>query len=148
MHDDGIKRKHFLRYWPFVWGIPRSPVNSPLKGQWRRALMFTLIYARINGWVNNREAGDLRRHRAHYDVTVIDFVHPGLNNSNNGLYHIGMQGCTQSYENKRPTKILPNSSMEMLQMFQSHRTYSCEKHIIVTTWLPENDEIARLLDLN
>ena len=25
----------------------------------------------INGWVNNREAGDLRRHRAHYDVTVM-----------------------------------------------------------------------------
>ena len=25
----------------------------------------------INGWVNNREAGDLRRHRAHYDVIVM-----------------------------------------------------------------------------
>ena len=34
-------------------------------------LMFSLIYAWINGWVNNREAGDLRRHRAHYDVTVM-----------------------------------------------------------------------------
>ena len=33
--------------------------------------MFSLIYAWINGWVNNREAGDLRRHRAHYDVIVI-----------------------------------------------------------------------------
>ena len=32
--------------------------------------MFTLICARINGWVNNREAGDLRRYRAHYDVIV------------------------------------------------------------------------------
>ena len=27
----------------------------------------------INGWVNNHEAGDLRRHRAHYDVTVMIF---------------------------------------------------------------------------
>ena len=26
---------------------------------------------RINGWVNNREAGDLRRHRGHYDVNVM-----------------------------------------------------------------------------
>ena len=47
------------------------PVNSPHKGQWRGALMFTLICARINGWVNNREAGDLRCHRAHYDVIVM-----------------------------------------------------------------------------
>ena len=34
--------------------------------------MFSLIYTRINGWVNNREAGDLRRHRIHYDVIVMD----------------------------------------------------------------------------
>ena len=49
----------------------KSPVNSPRKGQWRGALMFPLICARINGWANNREAGDLTRHRAHYDVTVM-----------------------------------------------------------------------------
>ena len=34
-HDDVIKWKHFPRYWPFVRGIHRSPVNSPHKGQWR-----------------------------------------------------------------------------------------------------------------
>ena len=48
-----------------------SPVNSPHKGQWRGAFMFSLICARINGWVNNREAGDLRRYSCHYDVTVM-----------------------------------------------------------------------------
>ena len=42
----------------FVRGIHRWQVNSPLKGQWRGALMFSLICARINGWVNNGEAGD------------------------------------------------------------------------------------------
>ena len=47
------------------------PVNSPHKGQWRGALMFSLICAWINGWVNNRKVGDLRRYRAHYDVTVM-----------------------------------------------------------------------------
>ena len=47
------------------------PVNSPLKGQWRGALIFSYICARINDWVNNREAGDLRRHRGHYDVIVM-----------------------------------------------------------------------------
>ena len=61
----------FSAYWPFVRGIHRSPVNSAHKGQWRGALMFSLICARINGWVKNREAGDLRRHRAHYDVIVM-----------------------------------------------------------------------------
>ena len=70
-HDDVIKWKHFPRYWPFVRGIHRSPVNSPHKGQWRRALMFTLICVWINGCVNNREAGDLRRYCAHYGVTVM-----------------------------------------------------------------------------
>ena len=70
-HDDVIKWKHFPRYWPFVRGIHRSPVNSPHKGQWRGALMFSLICVWINGWVNNRKAGDLRRYRSHYDVTVM-----------------------------------------------------------------------------
>ena len=31
-------------------------------------LWFFFICAWINGWVNKHEAGDLRRHRAHYDV--------------------------------------------------------------------------------
>ena len=47
------------------------PVNSPHKGQWRRALIFSLICAWIKGWVNNRGAGDLRRNRAHYDVNIM-----------------------------------------------------------------------------
>ena len=50
-------------------GNSSVPVNSPHKGQWRGALMFSLICVWINGWVNNPEAGDLRRYRAHYDVT-------------------------------------------------------------------------------
>ena len=52
-------------------GIHRSPVNSPHKSQWRGDLTFSLICARMNGWVTNREAGDLRGQRAHYDVTVM-----------------------------------------------------------------------------
>ena len=56
---------------PGMRGIHRSPVNSPHKGQWRGALMFSLIYTRIHGWVNTGEAGDLRCHHAHYDVIVM-----------------------------------------------------------------------------
>ena len=70
-HDDVIKWKHFPRYWPFVGGIHRSPVNSPHKGQRRGALVFSLTWVRNNSWINNGDAGDLRCHRAHYDVIVM-----------------------------------------------------------------------------
>ena len=69
-HDDVIKGKHFPSNWPFVQGIHRCPVNSPHKGQWRRA--FDVFFdLRLNIRVNNREAGDWRCHYAHYDVTVM-----------------------------------------------------------------------------
>ena len=51
--------------------------NSPVTGEFSsqrpvtRTLMFPLICAWTNGWVNNRDAGDLRRHRDHYDVTAM-----------------------------------------------------------------------------
>ena len=46
--------------------------HSPHKGQWRGALMLSLIWIWTNGWVNNPDSGDWRRHRAHYDVTVMN----------------------------------------------------------------------------
>ena len=70
-HDDVIKWKHIPHYWPFVWGIHWLPVNSPHQGQWRGALMFSLIGAWINGWVNNHGAGNLRCRSANYDVIVM-----------------------------------------------------------------------------
>ena len=70
-HDDVIRWKHFLHYWPFVRGIHQSLVNSPHKGQRLRALMFSLICTWINGSVNIRVAGALRCHHAHYDVIVM-----------------------------------------------------------------------------
>ena len=71
VHHDVNKWKHIPRYWPFVREIHWSPVNCPHKGQWRGALMFSLICAWLNGWVNNRETGVLRRHRARYDAFVV-----------------------------------------------------------------------------
>ena len=70
-HDDVIKWKRFPRHWPSVRGIHWSRVDSPHKGQWRGALIFYLICTWTNSWVNNRDTGDLRRHRAHYGVTVM-----------------------------------------------------------------------------
>ena len=70
-HDDVTKWKYFPRYWHFMRGIHRSLVNSLHKSQWRGTLMFSLICAWINIWINNHETGDLIRQRAHYDVTVM-----------------------------------------------------------------------------
>ena len=79
------------------------PVNSPHKGQWRGALMFTFICARINGWVNNRGAGDLRRYRTHYDVIVMEgkwriFVSLNLFiiGTDNGLLPLGATPLSES----------------------------------------------------
>ena len=60
-HDDVIKWKYFRVTGPL----------SPHKGQWRGALMFSLIYAWTNGWVNSRDAGNLRHNSAQYDVSVM-----------------------------------------------------------------------------
>ena len=70
-HVDVIKWKHFLRYWSFVGGIHRWPMDSPHKGQWRKALMLSSICAWTNGLASNRDAGDLRLNQAHYDVTAM-----------------------------------------------------------------------------
>ena len=77
MHDDVIIWKLFPRCWPFVRVLHRWPVNSPHKGQWRGALMFSSICAWIKGWVNTHEAGNLRRYRARYDIIVMIFDRRG-----------------------------------------------------------------------
>ena len=76
VYDSGIawwrhRMETFSALLALCAGNSPVPVNSPHKGQWRRALMFSLICARINYWVINREAGDLRRHRGHYDANVM-----------------------------------------------------------------------------
>ena len=69
MSSNQIKKSP--RYWPFVRGIHRWPANSTHKGQWHGALIFSLIYAWTNVWINTRDAGDFRRHRIYYDATAM-----------------------------------------------------------------------------
>ena len=110
-HDDVIKWKHFPRNWPFVREIHRSPVNFPHKGQWRGALMFSLIYAWINDWVNNREAGDLRRQHGHYDVIVMLWCHCNVPDLGHAItawkcfpcYWPFVRGITSGFPRKGPT---------------------------------------------
>ena len=70
-HDDVIKWKHFPvtgrlcgEFTGHRW-IPRTKASDV-------EIWFSLIYAWIHGLVKNGEAGDLRRHRAHYDAIVMD----------------------------------------------------------------------------
>ena len=72
---------------PFIWwrrqmetlsallvlceGNPSVFSDSSHKGQRRGAFMYSLICAWTNGWANHRDAGDVRRHSAHYDVAVM-----------------------------------------------------------------------------
>ena len=70
-HDDVIKWKHFPRNWPFVRGNHRWPVNSPTKASDAELWCFLRLK---NDWVNNRDAGDLRRYRTHYDAIVMHIL--------------------------------------------------------------------------
>ena len=109
-HDDVIKWKHFPRDWPFVQGIHWSPVNSPNKGQWRGAFMFSLICAWINGWLNNGDAGDLRRHQVHYDVIVMkqaDFASPVVTSCHRGMPFTKCQWCGKRFHAVTPSS--PNT---------------------------------------
>ena len=71
-HDDVIKWKHFPRYWSFVreftghWWLTSTKASDA-----ELLFIYFLICAEINGWVKNRDAGDLRCRLAHYDVTVM-----------------------------------------------------------------------------
>ena len=120
-HDDVIKWKHFPRYWPFVRGIHRSPANSPHKGQWRGTLMFYLICAWINGWVNLGEAGDLWRHRAHYDVTVMVTVY----------YDLIFLSCTSTMMQQRRPIIRYNQNTLQNQTHNKQRNF-CN---VIILWL-------------
>ena len=103
--DDVIMCNQFPRYWPFVW-----PVNSPHKGLWRGALMFSLICARINGWANNGDAGDLRRHIAHYDVIVMNVAVPD----------VSYRPCQIRRGRLRSIKIFPESCQSANKIFFIH----------------------------
>ena len=84
-----------------------SPVNSPHKGQWHGALMFSLICAWINGWVNNHEAGDLRCHHAHYDIIVMLYW------GSRCIFHTICWGAAPEPSNYNKWSVDPGSFMEI-----------------------------------
>ena len=93
-HDDVIKWKHFPCYWPFVWGIHLSPVNSPHKGQWHGALMFSMICAWTNDWINTMETSVIWEPSC--SLCHHCKVHPGLSGYQG--FRITFIGSTTSYQ--------------------------------------------------
>ena len=69
-HDDVIRWKHFPCYWHFVRGIHWSPGGFPSQRPVMRSIVF-FFCVWTNGWANNRDVSNLRRHRARYGVTVM-----------------------------------------------------------------------------
>ena len=88
-YGDFIKWKHFPCYWPFVTGIHPSPVFCFTKAS-DAELLFSLILAWTNGLADNRDAGDLRRHHAHYDITVVKGDLSFVFHENNWLLRFNM----------------------------------------------------------
>ena len=91
--------------------IPRTKASDV-----DRALMFSLICVWINGWVNTREAGDMRCYRAHYDVTlktitvlshdqkqcwrhIYHWSNPANHRRINHTYYIWIQNLTKQNKN-------------------------------------------------
>ena len=125
IHDDVIKLKHFPRYWPFCAG--NSPVTGefpsqrPVSGVW----YFLRSTPKKNGSVNNRNAGDLRRHRAHCGVTLMMPPH-------------FMRGWVQTDRNHCPDKVHSMSFREWCSSFFMelttvlHHTNLIQCHTIIT----------------
>ena len=90
--------------------------------------MFSLICIWINGWVNNREAGDLRSYRAHYDVIVMLLLHHKrvivseiIDNST---------ACSPAYQVQANNKIIKTP----------HYSPLCEENSTVTSGFPIKQE--------
>ena len=72
-------------------------------------LMFSLICVWINDWVNNREAGDSRRYRAHYDVIVMFLCQMQCSHVTEGMTRILVTDNLRTgffYKNRRFERML------------------------------------------
>ena len=137
-HDDVIKWKHFPRYWPFVRGIHRWPVNSPHKGQWCEALVFPLICAWTNSWADDGDASELRRRRAHYEVNVMSYGQVSLKylktehpyTTFKWHWHESKIGHQDSHASNGPQGEMPYSNITNLQCLASiPQTPYCPRHL-------------------
>ena len=118
-------------------GIHRSPVDNPYKGQRHGALIFSLNWARTNGWANNRDAGEFRRHRAHYDVTVMRLLYsrfPRYKYNFNPWVFVYLFSCTIFVDLKS------YAATSGLQISWKHSAFVCRRALKVS----DNNIFSRL----
>ena len=110
-------------------------VDTSHKGQRRGALIYSLIYAWTNVWANNRNAGALRRHSAHYDVIVMC--------NRLAWFWMDWVECTQPivtnlppqlYEQRVRVWYMPKNRCEPCEPgWQSKRTHFCYFHLFINS---------------
>ena len=104
--------------------------NSPVTGKFpaqrpgTRTLTFSLICAWKNGWVNNREVGDLRRHRAHYDVTVMVKRTPFQYVLFNWTFTLACTIAHTTNNAKKPPAVLKQANADIDGLVQETRYFS------------------------
>ena len=132
--------------------------NSPVTGEFpaqrpvTRSLMFSLIFARINGWANNHEASDLRRHLAHYNVIVMQFWLGSLNFTESlyQKFQLALRHNNDFAPNRRQATIQTNDDLvhtpkcvtmpqrvknDHIIVGSKERVLFCGRHIFLTlTW--------------
>ena len=130
-------------YWPFVRRIRRWPVDSPHIGQWRGALMFSFICALTNSWENCLDTCDLRRHRAHYNITVMEackVMQKGVTELFHSCYDLWLVTCYASRHclNQNRTIVSLKLTIKLLRNVIKMQWFSFKKtHCKMTaTWRP------------
>ena len=138
----------YIYTWGFTWWRHQMETfsallaicagNSPVTGkfpalcQWGGALMFSLICAWMNGWANNREDGDLRCHRTHYDVIVMStavivwYVHNALPSMQAAkhVYRLSKLQLLETYESfQSPSEPIPNVETSSYPLIIRHDLY-------------------------
>ena len=116
-------------------GNPLVTGGSPHKGQWRRALMFSLISAWTNGWTNNRDPGDLRRCPARYDVTVMfsnNLFRLSWSSSFHRLLPMTVMIMDIIFEKKKSFKFAHGNLKKNMIKFKPYLVRHCSDHIINT----------------
>ena len=130
-----------------VFCAGNSPVKCecPAQRPVTRSFGVFMMCAWTNSWVNNRDAGDLRRHRARYGVTVMKRCIPIRNPTGNQLdfsqrYH-PMEILVQCHRRQThfETKMSQGLCCPNEEAVQSSMTF---KPILCVLWVWNNSSVA------
>ena len=100
----------------------KSPITGkfPAQRPVTRSFRISLTCAWTYGCVNNRDAGDLRRHRVHYDVTVMPWGAASDHNVNvltTTAFQCSSHTQISDMRQKRRGRFLVNMTMDLRQWF-------------------------------